>query len=66
MPQDLARPSLVRPGREMPGVRVRENCVVLLLPSTNPDGLDEVAQHYMKFVGTPYEGSELDKLFLPN
>src|SRR6185503_18164691 len=29
----------------------------------NPDGLDEVAQHYMKFVGTPYEGSELDKLY---
>jgi hypothetical protein len=28
VPQDLARPSLVRSGREMPGVRVRENCVV--------------------------------------
>jgi hypothetical protein len=28
MPEDLARPSLVRPGREIPGVRVRENCVV--------------------------------------
>ena len=48
---------------EEPWKSVRENCVVLLLPSTNPDGLDEVAQHYMKFVGTPYEGSELDKLY---
>jgi len=28
VPQDLTRPSLVRPGREIPGVRVRENCVV--------------------------------------
>ena len=28
VPQDLARPSLVRPGNEVPGVRVRENCVV--------------------------------------
>ena len=28
VPQDLPRPSLVRPGGEMPGVRVRENCVV--------------------------------------
>jgi hypothetical protein len=28
LPQDLARPSLVRPVREMPGMRVRENCVV--------------------------------------
>jgi hypothetical protein len=28
VPQELSRPSLVRPGREVPGVRVRENCVV--------------------------------------
>jgi hypothetical protein len=28
VPRDLSRPSLVRSGREMPGVRVRENCVV--------------------------------------
>ncbi len=28
MPEDLSRPSLVRPGHEIPGVRVRENCVV--------------------------------------
>ena len=28
LPRDLARPSLVRSGAEMPGVRVRENCVV--------------------------------------
>jgi hypothetical protein len=28
MPEDLARPSLVRPGREIPGVRTRENCLV--------------------------------------
>jgi hypothetical protein len=48
---------------EEPWKSVRENCVVLLLPSTNPDGLDAVAQHYMKYVGTPYEGGELDKLY---
>ena len=28
LPEDLTRPSLVRPGREIPGVRVRENCLV--------------------------------------
>jgi hypothetical protein len=28
MPADLARPSLVRPGPDVPGVRARENCVV--------------------------------------
>lgn len=48
---------------EEPWKSVRENCVVLLLPSTNPDGLDDVAHNYMKFVGTPYETTELDKLY---
>jgi hypothetical protein len=28
VPEGLARPSLVRPAREVPGVRVRENCIV--------------------------------------
>jgi hypothetical protein len=28
VPRDLSRPSLVRAGRDMPGVKVRENCVV--------------------------------------
>jgi hypothetical protein len=46
-----------------PWKSVRENCVVLLLPSTNPDGLDDVAHNYMQFVGTPYEGMELEKLY---
>jgi hypothetical protein len=48
---------------EEPWKSVRENCVVLLLPSTNPDGLDDVAHWYMKYVGTPYEGTELDQLY---
>ena len=28
LPEDLARPSLVHPRREIPGVKVRENCLV--------------------------------------
>ncbi|MBK7643222.1 MAG: peptidase M14 [Planctomycetes bacterium] len=48
---------------EEPWKSVREHCVVLLLPSMNPDGLDDVAHWYMKYVGTPYEGTELDKLY---
>ena len=28
LPEDLGRPSLVHPAREIPGVRVRENCLV--------------------------------------
>jgi hypothetical protein len=41
----------------------RENCVVLLIPSTNPDGLDHVSHWYRETVGTPYEGTELTKLY---
>jgi hypothetical protein len=41
----------------------RENLVVLLAPSLNPDGLDHVVEWYRKVVGTPYESSELPKLY---
>jgi hypothetical protein len=41
----------------------REQCVVLMLPTTNPDGLDEVAKWYRQTVGTPYEGTEMTRLY---
>ncbi len=41
----------------------RENCVVLLAPSLNPDGLDHVVEWYRKTVGTPYETAELPELY---
>lgn len=48
---------------EEPWKSARENCVVLLAPSLNPDGLDHVVNWYRRVVGTPYEASELDKLY---
>lgn len=48
---------------EEPWRSTRENCVVLILPSTNPDGLDIVADWYRKTVGTPYEASDLTRLY---
>jgi len=46
-----------------PWKSARENCVVLLAPSLNPDGLDHVVSWYRRVVGTPYEASELDRLY---
>jgi len=48
---------------EEPWRSAREDLVVLLAPSLNPDGLDHVVEWYRKVVGTPYEVSELPKLY---
>lgn len=48
---------------EEPWRSARENCVVLLAPSLNPDGLDHVVEWYRKTVGTPYESAELPELY---
>ena len=39
-----------------PWKSVREKVVVVILPCTNPDGLDKVAHWYMDSVGKPFEG----------
>jgi len=46
-----------------PWVSAREECVVLLAPSLNPDGVDHVTNWYRETVGTPYEASGLLKLY---
>jgi hypothetical protein len=46
-----------------PWKQARERTVVLLAPSLNPDGLDIVVDWYRKTVNTPYEASELPKLY---
>ena len=48
---------------EQPWKSARENCVVLITPSMNPDGLDHVTNWYRETVGTPYEASSLLKLY---
>lgn len=40
-----------------------ENVVLMLWPTINPDGQQMVAEWYMKNVGTPYELSQLPRLY---
>ncbi len=42
---------------------ILENVIILLIPSTNPDGLNMVIDWYDRWVGTPYEGSPMPWLY---
>jgi len=42
---------------------ILNNCVVLLVPSLNPDGVDIVKQWYDKTLGTPSEGTGPPELY---
>ena len=42
---------------------IRQNTIVVLLPSINPDGVDIVTQWYRKSLNTPYEGSAPPELY---
>jgi len=48
---------------EAPWTGIRDNLVVVLLPSLNPDGVDHIVHWYRKDVGTPLEGAETLKLY---
>jgi hypothetical protein len=43
--------------------RVRENAILLLMPSMNPDGLDIVRDWYNKNLGTPFETTSPPTLY---
>jgi hypothetical protein len=43
--------------------RIRENAVLLLIPSINPDGQNMVADWFMQRYGTPQEGTPLPALY---
>ena len=49
---------------DTPQVReILENVILLLIPSTNPDGLNMVVDWYKRTVHTPYEGSPMPWLY---
>ena len=42
---------------------ILQNTILILLPSSNPDGIDIVANWYRKTLGTPFEGKEPPELY---
>jgi Zinc carboxypeptidase len=47
-----------------PGIQeMLQSTIILLVPSTNPDGVDIVNNWYQKTLGTPYEGTDPPELY---
>ncbi len=42
---------------------ILKSTIILLVPSTNPDGVDIVNNWYQKTLGTPYEGTDPPELY---
>ncbi len=42
---------------------IRQNTILILVPSLNPDGVDVVTRWYRKTLNTPYEGSQPPELW---
>jgi hypothetical protein len=42
---------------------ILQNTILLLIPSSNPDGVDIVAKWYRKTLGTPFEGKEPPEIY---
>jgi hypothetical protein len=42
---------------------ILRNTIILLVPATNPDGVDIVNNWYRKTLGTPYEGTDPPELY---
>ncbi len=43
--------------------QILDRCVVLIVPSDNPDGTQRVTDWYRRTLGTPYEGGEIPFLY---
>ncbi|WP_158265338.1 M14 metallopeptidase family protein [Blastopirellula marina] len=54
---------LLATSAEAPWSTMREEAVVVLLPSLNPDGIDHVSEWYAQNLGKPYEDTSLPELY---
>lgn len=44
-------------------LNILRNCIILIVPSLNPDGVDIVKNWYDRTLGTPYEGTDPPMLY---
>jgi len=44
-------------------LEILRNVVYMMVPNHNPDGMDMVVNHYLKYKGTKYEGSSLPGVY---
>lgn len=49
--------------RDEETIEILGNTILLLIPSSNPDGVDIVANWYRKTLGTPFEGKEPPEIY---
>ncbi len=42
---------------------ILEKCIILLVPSANPDGNNKIVDWYNKYIGTPFEGGRMPWLY---
>lgn len=54
---------LLATSEEAPWSTMRQEAVVVLLPSLNPDGVDHMAKWYAQNLGKPYEDADLPELY---
>jgi len=52
-------------GNDVVTQEILDNVILLLSPSSNPDGIQLVVDWYKKYLGTPYEGSSPPWLYHP-
>ncbi|RCS54067.1 peptidase M14 [Bremerella cremea] len=54
---------LLATSEEAPWSTMRDEAVVVLLPSLNPDGVDHMAKWYAQNLGKPYEDADMPELY---
>jgi len=42
---------------------ILDSCIILLVPSANPDGHNKIIDWYERYLGTPYEGARMPWLY---
>ncbi len=50
-------------GRDERTREILDNCIILLIPSANPDGNNLIAEWYDRNLGTPFEGGRMPWLY---